>query len=88
MSIHNPHHQPSPVADAPCSPGERRAVEEHAGKKVTVDGRPAVIAPSIPISGNPGDRIRVTFPPDATSFEDAPPEIQPIIDRLSFNPIS
>jgi hypothetical protein len=78
---------PSPAADAPCKPDEKKEVEKHQGKKVIVNGKPAVIAPSIPITGDPGPRIRVTFPPDADDFVDAPPEIQKIIDRLIFTPI-
>jgi hypothetical protein len=75
------------LADAPCTPRERQEVERHAGKKVIVDGKPAVISPSIPITGDPGDRVRVTFPADASPFPDAPPEVQRIIDRLTFTPV-
>ena len=88
MSILDPKHQPSPAADAPCKPDERRDVEKHAGKRVRVNGRDAVIAPSIPITGDPSDRIRVTFPDDASKFPVAPPEVQPIIDRLKFTPVT
>lgn len=86
MSDLDPQHLPSPVADAPCTPDERLEVEKHEGKKVRVDGKPAVICPSIPITSDPSDKIRVTFPPDPSEFLDAPPEIQPIIDRLTFTP--
>ena len=86
-SILDPQHQPSPAADAPCKPDERREVEKHAGKRVRVNGKDAVIAPSIPITGDPGDRIRLTFPDDASKFPAAPPEVQPIIDRLTFTPV-
>jgi len=88
MSILDPKHQPSPAADAPCKPDDRRDVEKHAGKKVRVNGKPAVISPSVPITGDPSDRIRVTFPADPSMFPDAPPEVQPIIDRLKFTPLS
>jgi hypothetical protein len=88
MSVLDPQHQPSPVAEAPCTPDERREVEKHAGKKILVNGKPAVISPSFPITGDPSDRIRVTFPPDASEFLDAPPEVQAIIDRMDFTPIS
>jgi hypothetical protein len=87
MSILDPQHQPSPAVDAPCKPDERREVEKHAGKRVRVNGKDAVIAPSIPITGDPGDRIRVTFPDDVSKFPAAPPEVQPIIDRLTFTPV-
>ena len=83
-SIRSTNHPPRPT---PCTPDERRELERHAGKKVRVNGKPAVISPSIPITGDPSDRIRVTFPPDPTKFPDAPSEAQPIIDRLNFSPI-
>ncbi|HVK11077.1 MAG TPA: hypothetical protein VM597_20075 [Gemmataceae bacterium] len=88
MSILDPIHQPSPAADARCSPDERAEVNRHEGELVDVNGKPAVIAPTVPISGDPSDRIRVTFPPDASRFPEAPPEIQKIIDRLTFSSIT
>jgi hypothetical protein len=88
VSILDPQHQPSPASDAPCSPDEREEVEKHGGQKIIVGGKPAVISPYIPISSDPNDRIRVTFPVDPSKFPDAPPEIQRIIDGLTFTPIS
>jgi hypothetical protein len=87
MSTLDPQDQPSPAGEARCTPDERRVVNGHAGKKVLVNGKPAIISPSIPISGDPSDRIRVTFPPDPSKLPDVPPELQQIIDNLEFTPI-
>jgi hypothetical protein len=88
MSILDAKHQHTPVATAPCLPRERVEASKHQGKRVVVGGELAIIAPSISISGDASDCIRVRFPPDADQFPAAPDEIQKIVDRLKFTLVS
>jgi hypothetical protein len=73
-------------AFAPCTAAERQQLNHHLNERVTVGGRQAVIQAYIPISGNPADRIKVTFPQNVAPFQAAPAQIQTVIDGLVFGP--
>lgn len=71
-------------AFAPCTLAERQQLNNHLNEQVSVGARAAVIQAYIPVSGNPADRIKVTFPANVAPFQAAPAQIQAVIDGLVF----
>ncbi len=71
-------------AFAPCTTAQRQQANGHLNEVVTVGGRQALLQAYIPVSGNSADRIKVTFPAQLAGQQNAPANVQTMINGLTF----